>query len=168
MKLQAKSEDKLNLYVTALQIIYIILVFTFLLNAFVVDVIVAPPALALLRVPSNIRAIGYLLNAPWTQSLKVYHIFLLIIAVLVLLNLVSLSRLENKTWRSICRISSFLGLFIVWSILLFFTLPFLLTGITFNPVYLKTSLVYVSVSFILLIVDIATFAVAEGLGKNNS
>src|SRR3989338_10221545 len=103
-------KDRLNLYVTILQAVYIGLFIAFLLNAFTVDVLFAPPALAILRVPTNLREIGLLLNAPWSQSLQIYHIFLLIIATFGSLNLIGLSRLEFPMWRSVCKISSFFGL----------------------------------------------------------
>ena len=155
------SKNNVGLYVKVLQGIYVLLFITAFLNAFTVDVLVAPPALALLRVPSNLRAIGEILSAPWAQNLRVYHIFLLIIAVLASLNLIGLSRLDNPIWRTTCKISSFFGLFIFWTIFIFFALPFILTGIKFDPIYLKTSLIYASITLGLLLVDIATFAVVE-------
>jgi len=154
-------KNRLNLYVTILQGTYVGLFFIFVLNAFTVDVLFAPPALAILRVPSNLREIGQLINVPWTQSLRIYHIFLLIISVFASLNLIGLSRLESRIWRSICKISSFFGFLILWATLLFFFLPFLIQGVDYNPVYLKTSLIYAGVIFILFIVDLATFAIAE-------
>ena len=152
---------RLNLYVTILQAVYIGLFIVFLLNAFTVDVLFAPPALAILRVPSNLREIGLLLNAPWTQSLRIYHIFLLIAFTLGSLNLIGLSRLESRIWRSICKISSFFGLLILWAGFIFFMLPFLIQGTDYNSVYLRTSLIYATVTFILFVVDLSTFAIAE-------
>ena len=153
--------NRLNLYVTILQATYIGLFVVFVLNAFTVDILFAPPALAILRVPTNLREIGLLINAPWTQSLRIYHVFLLIACILGSLNLIGLSRLESAAWRSVCKISSFFGLLILWAGLLFFMLPFLIQGVDYNPVYLKTSLIYAGVVFILILVDLATFAVAE-------
>jgi len=155
------TANNTDLYVKLLQGTYVFLFIIFLMNAFTVDILVAPPALALLRVPSNLRAIGEILNAPWTQGLRIYHIFLLVIAILASLNLLGLSHLDNPIWRTTCKISSFFGFFILWSILIFFALPFILTGIKFDPTYLRISLIYVSITFILLLVDIATFAMAE-------
>lgn len=155
------NKNNATFYIKILQGIYVLLFITAFLNAFTVDVLVAPPALALLRVPSNLRAIGEILNAPWTQSLRIYHIFLLIIAVFASLNLLGLSRLDSQIWRTTCKISSFFGFFILWSIFIFFALPFVLTGINFDPIYLKTSLIYASITLGLLLVDIATFAAAE-------
>ena len=154
-------KSRLNLYVTILQATYIGLFIIFVLNAFTVDVLFAPPALAILRVPTNLREIGLLLNAPWTQSLRIYHIFLLIVFALGSLNLIGLSRLESRIWRSICKISSFFGLLIFWAGFIFFMLPFLIQGADYNPVYLRTSLIYAAVTFILFVVDLSTFAVAE-------
>ena len=154
-------KSRLNLYVTLLQATYIGLFIIFVLNAFTVDVLFAPPALAILRVPSNLREIGLLRNAPWTQSLRIYHIFLLIAFTLGSLNLIGLSRLESRIWRSICKISSFFGLLILWAGFIFFMLPFLIQGVDYSPVYLRTSLIYAAVTFILLVVDLSTFAVAE-------
>jgi len=154
-------KDRLNLYVTILQAVYIGLFIAFLLNAFTVDVLFAPPALAILRVPTNLREIGLLLNAPWTQSLRIYHISLLILCILGSLNLIGLSRLESRIWRGICKISSFFGLLILWAGFIFFMLPFLIQGVNYNSVYLRTSLIYAAVTFMLFIVDLSTFAVAE-------
>ncbi len=154
-------KSRLNSYVTILQAVYIGLFIVFLLNAFTVDVLFAPPALAILRVPSNLREIGLLVNAPWTQSLRLYHIFLLVIFTFGSLNLIGLSRLESRVWKSICKISSFFGLLILWTGFMFFMLPFLIQGGDHNPVYLKTSLIYAAVTFILFSVDLATFADAE-------
>ncbi len=154
-------KSRLNLYITALQAVYIGLFIVSLLNAFTVDFLFSPPALAILRVPSNLREIGLLLNAPWTQSLRIYHIFLLIAFTLGSLNLIGLSRLESAAWRSICKISSFFGLLILWAGFIFFMLPFLIQEADYNPVYLRTSLIYAAVTFILFVVDLATFAVAE-------
>ncbi len=146
-------------YVVILQTIYLILFFGFLINAFTVDILLAPPALAILRVPSNIRVIGEAVNAPWTQSLRLYHVLLLIATVVGSINLLGLSSLHSKIWRTALRISSFFGLLILWSGLLFFLLPFLIDG-TYSSIYLQTSLVYAGVTFVVLLVDLATFAVA--------
>ena len=146
-------------YALILQGIYITLFFAFLLNAFTVDVLFAPPALAILRVPTNIRGIGGIINAPFTQSLRLYHVLLLIVTVVGSLNLLGLSSLHSKFWRSACRISSFLGLLILWSGFMFFLLPFLISG-NYAPVYLTTSIIYAAVTFVILVVDLATFAIA--------
>jgi len=161
-----KNKNKIETYVKILQGVYVVLFISGLINAFTVDILVAPPALAILRVPSNLRAIGEILNAPWAQNLRVYHMFLMTVAILASLNLLGLSRIENQIWRSICKISSFFGFFVFWSIFMFFALPFILTGIKFDPIYLRISLIYASITFGLLLVDIATFALAVEYKKD--
>jgi|SRR3989344_3055848 len=146
-------------YVIILQGIYLLLFLAFLINAFTVDILFAPPALAILRVPSNIREIGDAINAPWTQSLRLYHIMLLIAVVVASINLLGLSSLHSKIWRTLLRISSFFGLLLLWSGLMFFMLPFLLEG-NYSANYMQASLFYAGVVFVVLLVDLATFAVA--------
>lgn len=146
-------------YALILQGVYVFLFFTFLLNAFTVDVLFAPPALAILRVPSNIRGIGEAIGAPWTQNLRLYHVLLLITATVGSLNLLGLSSLHSKLWRRALRVSSFLGILMLWSGFMFFLLPFLITG-HYSSVFIQTSMIYATVAFIILLVDLATFAVA--------
>ncbi|MEK7186664.1 MAG: hypothetical protein AAB675_04895 [Patescibacteria group bacterium] len=150
---------RLKRYVFILQGAYLALFFGFLLNAFTVDILFAPPAFAILRVPSNIREIGEIINAPWTQNIRLYHLMLLMATVLGSINLLGLSSLHSRIWRTALRLSSFFGLFILWSGIMFFLLPFLLEG-NYNTTYMQTSLIYSGVILVLLLVDLATFAVA--------
>lgn len=146
-------------YVFILQGFYMVIFFTFLLSAFTADILFAPPAFAILRVPTNIREIGEVINAPWAQNIRLYHFALLIGAIVGSINLLGLSSLKSKMWRSSLRISSFLGVLILWSGLMFFLLPFLLEG-SYSAIYLQSSIIYASVIFVLLLVDLATFAIA--------
>lgn len=146
-------------YALILQGVYVFLFFAFLLNAFTVDVLFAPPALAILRVPTNIRGIGEIINAPWTQSIRLYHVLLLMATVVGSLNLLGLSSLHSKLWRRALRASSFLGILMLWSGFMFFLLPFLITG-NYNSVFIQTSMIYAAVTFIIFLVNLATFTVA--------
>ena len=146
-------------YAFILQGVYVFFFFAFLLNAFTVDVLFAPPALAILRVPTNIREIGEIINAPWTQNIRLYHVLLLITTVVGSLNLLGLSSLHSKLWRRALRVSSFLGILMLWSGFMFFLLPFLIAG-HYSSVFIQTSMIYALVTFIILLVDLATFAVA--------
>jgi len=151
--------ERTKKYAFILQGVYVFLFFAFLLNAFTVDVLFAPPALAILRVPTNIREIGEIINAPWTQSIRLYHVLLLITAVVGSLNLLGLSSLDSKLWRKALRLSSFLGILMLWSGFIFFLLPFLIVG-RYSSVFIQTSMIYAIVTFIIFLVDLATFAVA--------
>ncbi|MEK7559119.1 MAG: hypothetical protein AAB521_02330 [Patescibacteria group bacterium] len=146
-------------YAFILQGIYVFLFFAFLLSAFTADVLFAPPALAILRVPSNIRGIGEAIGAPWTQNLRLYHILLLITTIVGSLNLLGLSSLHSRFWRGALRLSSFLGLIILTCGIIFFLLPFLIGG-QYSSVFLRTSIVYAIVAFVILLVNFATFALA--------
>lgn len=151
--------ERTKKYVFILQGVYVFLFFAFLLNAFTVDVLFAPPALAILRVPTNIREIGEVINAPWTQNLRLYHVLLLIATVVGSLNLLGLTSLHSKFWRTALRVSSFLGILMLWSGFMFFLLPFLIAG-HYSSVFIQTSMIYALVTFVILLVDLATFAVA--------
>lgn len=157
------SKNRFAFLAKVLEITYAVLFFVFLFNALTVDFLVAPPTLALLRFPSNVRAIGAPLNAPWTQGLGVYHIFLLVLAVLGASNAIGLSHLKTHWGRKVCKASSFFGFFILWSIVLFFSLPFILSGVRLDHYYVRTAGIYATLAFFLLLVDIATFVVADVL-----
>lgn len=151
--------DRIKRYALILQGVYVFLFFAFLLNAFTVDILIAPPALAILRVPSNIREIGEVMGAPWTQNLRLYHVLLLITTVIGSLNLLGLSSLHSRLWRRALRFSSFLGFIILSAGIIFFLLPFLIVD-NYSSMFLRTSLLYASVTFVVLLVDAATFALA--------
>ena len=151
--------ERTKRYAFILQGVYVFLFFAFLLNAFTVDVLFAPPALAILRVPSNIRGIGEAIGAPWTQSLGLYHVLLLITAVVGSLNLLGLSSLHSRFWRKALRFSSFLGLIIFTCGIIFFLLPFLIVD-HYSSTFLQTSIIYAFVTLGVLVVDLATFALA--------
>src|SRR3989344_1387544 len=119
-----------------LQAIYVF-IFIFAIGLIVAMHTVPAPALALFRVPTNLREVGPSLG---------------------------LSCLNIPKWRSVCKISSFLGLFLTWSVLLFFMLP-LLVNSNINAVHLKTSFIYSLFAFVFLNVNLLTFAVAQKEGK---
>ena len=125
---------------------------------------VPAPALAVLRIPTNLREIGPSLGLTWPMSLEVYHVFLLLFFIVVILNGIGLYRLHIPKWQTICKLSSFLGLLLIWSIFIFFMLPLILES-NFETKNLQTSLIYALLSFAFFIVDILTFAVAEEKGK---
>lgn len=121
---------------------------------------VPAPALAVFRIPTQIRDVGPMLGLTWPTSLEVYHAFLLLFFVVIIANGIGLYRLRIEKWRSICRVSSFLGLFLTWSVFLFFMFPLTLNS-NFDVENLQTSLIYSLFAFVFLIVDILTFAVSH-------
>lgn len=122
------------------------------------------PALAVFRIPQNLREIGPQLGMTWPTSLRVYQFFLALFFTTILLNTISLSKITSPKWRSICRISSFLGILLMWSVTLFYIFPLTLDG-NFQATNIKTSIVYSIITFTLFIVNLLTFTVAQKEGK---
>ena len=147
---------------TTIQILQTIYFAIFLFSVALITLmhIIPDPALAVFRIPKDIREIGPSLGLSWPMSLHVYQVFLILFLIILLLNGIGLWRLNVARWRSICSISSFLGLFLIWSIFLFFMLPFILHA-NLNPKNLETSLIYSMLAFVLFIVDLLTFAVVQ-------
>lgn len=145
--------------VKILQVLYII-VFIFSIVLIIATHTVPAPALAVFRIPTNLREVGPQLGLVWPTSLDVYHVFLVLFFTVLLLNGIGLYRLYIPKWISICRISSFFGLFLAWSIFIFFMLPLIL-NINLDTKNLQTSLIYSLLSFGFLIVNLLTFAVAK-------
>lgn len=129
--------------------------------------VVPAPALALFRVPTNLREVGPFIGLSWPTSLDVYHIFLMLFFTVIILNGIGLYRLNIDKWRSVCKISSFLGLFLMWSVIMFFLFPLLVTA-DINALHLKTSLVYSLFAFVFFIVSLLTFTVAQKEGKQTA
>lgn len=145
--------------VKILQALYI-LVFIFSISLIIATHIVPPPALAVFRIPTNLREVGPQLGLVWPTSLEVYHVFLLLFFLVTVLNGIGVFRLYVPKWISICRISSFFGLFLAWSTFLFFLLPLILK-INLDSKNLQTSIIYSLLSFGFFIVNLLTFAVAQ-------
>lgn len=145
--------------IKTLQIIY---VFIFVLSISLITAMhsMPQPALAVFRIPTNLREVGPQLGLAWPTSLEVYHVFLLLFFIVLLLNGTGLYRLYIPKWISICRISSFFGLFLAWSTFLFFLLPLILK-INLDSKNLQTSIIYSLLSFGFFIVNLLTFATVE-------
>lgn len=122
--------------------------------------LVPAPALAMFRIPTNLREIGPHVGLVWPTSLEIYHIFLLLFFIVLILNGIGLYRLHIAKWRSVCRISSFFGLFLIWSIFIFFMMPLILQS-NLQTKNLQTSFIYSLFAFAFFIVDLLTFAVVE-------
>lgn len=122
--------------------------------------LVPEPAFAVFRIPTNLREVGPKLGLVWPTSLEVYHVFLILFFTVIILNGIGLYRLRIPKWRSVCKISSFFGLLLTWSIFMFFMLQLILYS-SLETKHLKTALIYSMLSFAFLIVDLLTFAVVE-------
>lgn len=153
---------KLNM-VKVLQGIYLA-IFIFAITLTGLMHLIPAPALAMFRIPTNLREIGPHVGLVWPTSLEIYHIFLLLFFTVLTLNGIGLYRLHIAKWRTVCKISSFFGLFLMWSIFMFFMLPLILQN-NLETNNLQTSLIYSLFAFGFFIVDLLTFAVVEEKGK---
>jgi hypothetical protein len=145
--------------IKSLLVIYIS-VFIFAVGLIVAMHATPSPALAVFRIPQNLREVGPQLGMTWPTSLHIYQFFLVFFFTTVLLNAVGLSKIKNEKWRSNCRISSFLGLLLMWSVTLFFLLPLTLDG-SFQATNIQTSIVYSIIAFTLFIINLLTFTVVQ-------
>lgn len=150
---------KNNLLIKVLQALYII-VFIFSISLITVIHLIPAPAFAVFRIPTQLREIGPILGLTWPTSLEVYHAFLLMFFTIIILNGIGLYRISKPKWQSICRVSSFLGLFLAWSVFLFFLVPLFLNG-DFGRINLQTSFIYSMFAFGFFIVNLLTFTIAE-------
>jgi len=148
-----------------LQGIYVF-IFIFAIGLIIALHVVPAPALALFRVPTNLREVGPSLGLTWPTSLEVYHIFLILFFTIIILNGIGLHRLKIAKWRSICKISSFLGLFLMWSVIMFFTFPLLINA-DLSTIHLKTSLIYTFFAFTFFIINLFTYFAAEKTYASN-
>lgn len=135
-------------------------IFVFAITLITAMHLIPAPAFAVFRIPTGLREVGPTLGLVWPTSLEIYHVFLLLFFIVLILNGISLYRLHIPKWRSVCKISSFFGLLLAWSIFLFFMLPLILQS-NLQTKNLETSLIYSLLSFAFFIVDLLTFAVAQ-------
>lgn len=148
-----------GMFVKILLAIYIF-IFIFTVGLIVATHTMPSPALAVFRMPGYLKGVGPSLGLSWPLSLHIYHVFLLLFFSVILLNGISLRRLHVPKWRSICRVSSFLGLFLMWSVFLFFMLP-LISNSNFDAINLKTSLIYSLLAFACFNINLLTFVVVQ-------
>lgn len=145
--------------VKILQALYII-AFIFSVSLIIIMHAAPEPALAVFRIPKQLREACPSLAFGWPRSLEIYHLFLLSFFVITILNATGLFRLHISKMRSICLVSSFLGLLLIPSIFLVFELPFGLKN-NCDPDHIQTPIIYSSFLFTFFIVNFLTLLVAR-------
>jgi len=158
------ADSKKPLTVKILQWIYL-LVFIFVVGAIIVLHNVPNEMLVTLRVPRFLREIDPFLGYAWPSSLLVYQVTLLFSLFLILVDSLGLFFYQARLWRIFSDLSSFLGLFVAWTIILFFVF-----SLTFSNVLkddnIQTAMIFLALSLFLFILDLVTFAVDEqSLGR---
>jgi len=150
---------KKPLAVKILQWIYL-LIFIFVVGMIIVLHNVPNEMLVTLRVPQFLREIDPFLGYTWPSSLLVYQATLLFSLFLILVDSLGLFFYNALFWRIFSDLSSFLGLFVAWTIILFFVF-----SLTFSNVLeddnIQTAIIFLVLSLFLFILDLVTFAVDE-------
>lgn len=127
--------------------------FLYLLIFIITAILVLPPHLfptpylMFLRFPTHLESMGSFLSVSWPVTFEIYHWGLVVLTLIVSLNALGLT--FSKA-RSIAKVSSLLGLFIIAFIFLFFLFPFM-------KVSISTAIIYCIYFLFLLIVDLLTF-----------
>ena|SRR3989344_5749407 len=106
------------------------------------------PSFMPLRFPHYLEVMKPFLGISWPATFQIYHLVLLILAVIGSLNVLGI--VFYPQWRLIAQISSFVGIFFLTLMSLFFLFLF----INVNPL---TSFIYGFYCIVLLVVDVLTF-----------
>jgi len=122
---------------------------------------VPKPFLDIVRVPTFIRAAEPYLGFPYDPSLLIYQITLLSFLVISLVDSISLFFFSSNMMRKISAYTSLLGVILIGFAGVYFLYSLLAVGL--SSALTSTILIYLTVSLLLLILDIFTFRVDEDL-----
>lgn len=106
--------------------------------------------LDLLRFPEYVKAIDVYSTPNWPAGFHLYHVILISILLLTLINGVGLMSYENKIWRIVSDLASFLNLLFMWLISLFFVFT-LASSDLLSPENIQSSLIFFSATFVVFI-----------------
>ncbi|MBI2028494.1 MAG: hypothetical protein HYT07_02680 [Candidatus Levybacteria bacterium] len=136
----------IKLNINILRFLYLfILIFTIVLVT--PPHVFPPPNFMFLRFPTHLESMGSFLSVSWPITFEIYHLGLVVLTLIISINALGLTFLRI---RPIAKISSFLGLFLITAIFLFFLFPFM-------KVNASTAIIYSIYFLFLLIVDLSTF-----------
>ena len=105
----------------------------------------SPPSFDALRIPAYLRDLRF----PWPLSFDIYHLIIVTLSLIGSINILGITFYPR--WKSIAKISSFFGSFLLLSILVFFA-----SSLTMRA-NIQTALIYGSYVLFFLIVDLLTF-----------
>ena len=122
---------------------------------------VPKPFLDIIRMPTFIRAAEPYLGFPYDPSLLIYQITLLSFLFISLVDSLSLFFFSSNTMRKLSAYTSLLGVILIGFVGVYFLYSLFVIG--FSSTLTGTILIYLTVSFLLFILDIFTFRVDEDL-----
>lgn len=145
--------------VMVLQWVYLVV---FLISVAAIFVLHSAPDffLEFLRVPKFLREIDPFLGYAWPATLYVYQAVLVIFLFIIFINSLGLLFYNYRTWRIISDLTSFFGLFVIWTAGVFFVIALSL-GMFTTAENVKTALTFFLVAIFLFILDLITFFVDE-------
>ena len=164
MKIEPISNSEKPLAVKVLQWVYLI-IFLFSIGTIVTLHNLPDEILIILRVPRFLREIDPFLGFAWPASFHIYQATLLLFLFLIFIDGLGLFFYQSRFWRLISDLSSFVGLFVIWSVFLFFIFSLTLAE-GFEERNIQTTIVFLLLAFFLFILDLITFLVDEqSLGR---
>ena len=119
------------------------------------------PFLDIIRMPTFIRAAEPYLKFPYDTSLLIYQITLLFFITSTLVDSFSLFLFSSKIMKKVSAISSFVGFVLIGIVFLYFLYSLGLVGLESRLAL--TALIYLIISFILMMLDLYTFEIDEEL-----
>ena len=113
-----------------------------------------------LRMPAYVKAIDPWASIDWPGSLHFYHVILVFIFFLTLINALGLIYYSSRTWRIVSDLSSFLSFLIVLPASLFFIYTIASSG-QLSAVNIQAGLFFFAITFFVFILDLVTWYVDE-------
>ncbi len=122
---------------------------------------VPKPFLDIIRMPTYIRAAEPFLGFPYDRSLLTYQITLLSFIFISLIDSISLFMFSSAWMRKLSAYASLIGIILIGFVGIYFLYSLFIIG--FGSALTSTILIYISISFLLFILDIFTFRLDEQL-----
>lgn len=123
--------------------------------------VVPKPFLDIIRMPTYIRAAEPFLGFPYDRSLLTYQITLLSFIFISLIDSISLFMFSSDYMRKLSAYASFIGIILIGFVGIYFLYSLFIIGLSSSLT--STILIYISISFLLFILDIFTFRLDEQL-----
>lgn len=113
-----------------------------------------------LRFPEYVKAVDFFASPNWPEGFHFYHVILLSILLLTLINGFGLIFYENKVWRITTDLASFLNILFMWPISLFFLFT-LASSEYLTAQNIQSSLIFFVITFIVFVLDLVTWYIDD-------
>lgn len=123
--------------------------------------VVPKPFLDIIRMPTYIRTAEPFLGFPYDRSLLTYQITLLSFIFISLIDSISLFMFSSDYMRKLSAYASLIGIVLIGFVGIYFLYSLFIIGLSSSLT--STILIYISISFLLFILDIFTFRLDKQL-----